>query len=82
MCYPVCELVHIKDPLLLIEKCSGRNRFPLLLYEVFTICLTQYNRIENVLSVLVLKRFPSFLLISPGSHDWMQYDLSVLVINE
>ena len=22
MCYPVCGMVHIKDPLLLIEKCS------------------------------------------------------------
>ena len=32
MCYPVCGIVHIKDPLLLIEKsspCSGGSGFPL-----------------------------------------------------
>ena len=36
MCCPVCGMVHIKDPLLLIEKCSpcsGNNRFPFLLSE-------------------------------------------------
>ena len=34
MCCPVCEMVLIKEPLLLIEKsslCSGGNRFPVLL---------------------------------------------------
>ena len=33
MCYPLCGMMHIKEPLLLIEKsnpCVGR-RFPLLL---------------------------------------------------
>ena len=32
MCYPLCGLVHIKDPLLLTEKnspCTGGSRFPL-----------------------------------------------------
>ena len=32
MCYPVCGMVHIKVPLLLIKKsspCSGGSRFPL-----------------------------------------------------
>ena len=32
MCYPVCEMVHIKDSLLLIENsrpCSGGSWFPL-----------------------------------------------------
>ena len=31
MCYPVCGKVHIKDPLLLIDKSSlcGGSRFPL-----------------------------------------------------
>ena len=32
MCYPVCGIVHIKDPLLLIGKtctCSGSSGFPL-----------------------------------------------------
>ena len=42
MCYPVCGMVHIKVPLLLIEKNStwgGDSWFPL-----FTIRLTPYNR--------------------------------------
>ena len=46
MCYPVCGMVHIKEPLLLIGKsnlCGGR--FPLSLSEwSLTICLTPYNR--------------------------------------
>ena len=36
MYYPFCEMVHIKDPLLLIGKscpCSGGNGFPISLYE-------------------------------------------------
>ena len=36
MCYPLCEMEHIKYPLLLIEKsspCSGSSKFPLLLSE-------------------------------------------------
>ena len=47
MCYPVCGMVHIKEPLLLIGKSSlcGGSGFPLLLSEwSFTICLTPYNR--------------------------------------
>ena len=47
MCYPVCGMVHIKEPLLLIGKsspCSG-SEFPLSLSELsFTICPTPYNR--------------------------------------
>ena len=40
MCYPVCGMVHIKEPLLLIG--SG---FPFSLSEwSLTICLTPYNR--------------------------------------
>ena len=46
MCYPVCGMMHIKEPLLLIGKsspCDGRG-FPLSLYGwFFTICLTPYN---------------------------------------
>ena len=40
-------MVHIKEPLLLIEKSSpcGGSRFPISLSEwSFTICLTPYNR--------------------------------------
>ena len=47
MCYPVCGMVHMKEPLLLIEKSSpcGGSGFPLSLSEwSFTICLTLYNR--------------------------------------
>ena len=36
ICYPVCGMVHTKDPLLLIEKnnpCSGGSGFPLSLSE-------------------------------------------------
>ena len=47
MCHPVCGMMHIKEPLLLIGKSSlcGGSRFPLSLSEwSFTICLTLYNR--------------------------------------
>ena len=47
MCYPVCGMVHIKEPLLLIDKSSlcGGSGFPFSLLEwSLTICLTPYNR--------------------------------------
>ena len=47
MCYPVCGMVDIKEPLLLIGKNSpcGSSGFPFSLSEwSFTICLTPYNR--------------------------------------
>ena len=47
MCYPVCGMVHIKEPLLLIDKSSlcGGSRFPFSLSEwSLIICLTPYNR--------------------------------------
>ena len=46
MCYPVCGMVHIKEPLLLIGKSSlcGGCGFPFSLSEwSLTICLTPYN---------------------------------------
>ena len=47
MYYPVCGLMHIKEPLLLIEKsslCSGGRWFSLSLSEwFFTICPTPYD---------------------------------------
>ena len=46
MCFPVCRIVHIKEPLLLIGKSSscGSSGFPLLLSEwSFTIGQTSYN---------------------------------------
>ena len=47
MCYPVCGMVHIKEPLLLIDKSSlcGGSGFPFSLSEwSLTICMTPYNR--------------------------------------
>ena len=41
LCYPVCGMMHIKEPLLLIGKNSpcGGSGFPLSLYEwSFTMC--------------------------------------------
>ena len=46
ICYPVCGMVHIKEPLLLIGKSSpcGGRRLPFSLSEwSLTICLTPYN---------------------------------------
>ena len=46
MCYPLCGMVHIKEPLLLIDKSSlcGGSGFPFSLSEwSFTICPTPYN---------------------------------------
>ena len=47
MFYPVCGMMHIKEPLLLIDKNSlyGGSGFPFSLSEwSLTICLTPYNR--------------------------------------
>ena len=47
MCYPVCGMMYIKEPLLLIGKSSpyGGSGFPLSLSKwSFTICPTPYNR--------------------------------------
>ena len=47
MYYPVCGMMHIKEPLLLIGKSSlcGGSGYPLSVSEwSFTVCLTPYNR--------------------------------------
>ena len=47
MYYPVCGMMHIKEPLLLIGKSSpcGGSGFPLSISDwSFTICLTPYSR--------------------------------------
>ena len=67
MCYPVCGMVHIKEPLLLIDKSSlcGGSWFPFSLSEwSLTICLTPYNRRYNVLSASLNKTFVSLSLFS------------------
>ena len=64
MCYPVSNMVHIKEPLLLIGKSSpcGGSGFPLSLFEwYFTKCPTPDNRKYNVLSASLNKTFSSFL---------------------
>ena len=61
MCYPVCGMMHIKEPLLLIGKSSpcGGSGFPFSLSEwSFIICLTLYNRKYNVLNASLNKTFP------------------------
>ena len=68
MCYPVCGMVHIKEPLLLIDKSSlcGGSGFPFSLSEwSLTICLTRYNRrLKNVLSASLNKTFLSLSLLN------------------
>ena len=64
MCYPVCGMVHIKEPLLLIDKSSlcGGSGFPFSLSEwslTIILCLTPYNRRLNVLSASLIKTFLS-----------------------
>ena len=75
--YPVCGMVHIKEPLLLIDKSSlcGGSGFPLSLSEwSLTICLMPYNHRKNVLSASLNKTFFSLSLslslsvLSVGAH--------------
>ena len=57
MCYPVCGMMHIKEPLLLFGKISlyGSSGFPLSLSKW---SLTPYNCKYNVLSASLNKTFP------------------------
>ena len=62
MCYPVCRMMQIKQPLLLIGKSSpcGGSGFHLSLSAwSFNICVTPYNRKENVLSASLKHFLPS-----------------------
>ena len=71
MCYPVCGMMDIKEPLLLIGKSSpfGCSGFPLSQSEwSFTICPTPYNCKENVLSAS-LNKIHSFNSNNAGSRD-------------
>ena len=62
MCYPVCGMMHIKEPSLRKSSACGSSGFPLLLSEwSYTMCLSPYNRKQNELSVSLNKTFPSFL---------------------
>ena len=57
MYYPVFGMVHIKEPLLLIEKsssCSGGNTFLLSLSEwSITICMMPYNRKKKCVKCII-----------------------------
>ena len=58
MCYPVCGMVHIKEPLLLIGKSSlcGGSGFPVSLSEwSLTICQTPY--IHRLLNTFYLRLY-------------------------
>ena len=80
MCYPVCGMVHIKEPLLLIDKSSlcGDSGFPLSLSEwSLTICLTPYNRRYNVLSASLNKKHFSLTRQQTGVDD-----LRFLIVNK
>ena len=74
MCYSVCVMMNIKEPLLLIGKsspCSGSG-FPVSLSECsFTISPTPYKRKSNVLSALLNKTFPSLPYCSVCEPDTM-----------
>ena len=51
MCYPVCGMVHIKEPLLLIGKSSlcGGSGFPFSLSEwSLTICLRRHITVNKM----------------------------------
>ena len=64
MCYAVCVMMHIKEPLILIGKSSscGGSEFLVSLFKwSFTICLTPYDRKLNVLTASLNKTFPSFV---------------------
>ena len=70
MYYPVCGMMHIKEPLLLIGRSSlcDCSVFPLSLSEwSFTISPTPYNRKYNVLSASLIKTFPSSLQRKPSN---------------
>ena len=61
-CYLVCGMVHIKYPLLLIEKSSpcsvGSRVFSLSLSDwSLTICSVLYNRAYNMLSALLINKY-------------------------
>ena len=64
MCDPVCGMMHIKEPLLLIGKSSpcGGSGFPLSLSE-WSLCPPPYNRKNNVLSASLNKTFTSCTMI-------------------
>ena len=68
MCYPVCGMMHIKEPMLLIRKsspgCSSRLPLSLSVWS-FTICPMPYNHKYHVLSASLMPSIclPLFVLM-------------------
>ena len=60
MCYPVCGMMHIKEPLLLFGKSSSRGGSRVFSLAIWVVL---YNRKQYVLSALLNKTFPSFKLL-------------------
>ena len=70
MCYPVCGMVLIKEPLLLIGKSSlcGGSGFPFLLSEwSLTICLTHFLPSSECLGVCSMNK-EMFYLTTHSTH--------------
>ena len=66
-CQVVYGMVHIKDPLLLIEKsipCSGGSRCPFLLNDLL-LYVQRHITINKMLNVSLNKTFHSFLYPLP-----------------
>ena len=67
MYYPVCGMMHLIDPLLLIGKsnpCSGDSKLPFSLYEwSFTVYLMPYNCKQNLLSASLNTKCPSLFIV-------------------
>ena len=70
MCYPLCEMVHIKDPFSVIKErvtcvvvAAGFHSHYLWSFTIFP---TPYNRKYNVLSASLNKTFPS--IFAGGFH--------------
>ena len=82
MCYPVCGMVHIKEPLLLIEKSPcGDSGFPLSHYLCGTLPYVWHHIIVNkmCLNASLNKTFPSFPIIT--SYVMLLYCCQSCLIN-
>ena len=91
MCYPICGMVHIKEPLLLINKSSlcGGSGFPFSLSEwSLTICLTPYNRkisvsVASAFLLLLMSSVPRiFIVVLLLCFDGISVFLVVLILDD
>ena len=77
MCYPVCEMLHIKEPLLLIGKSSlyGGSEFPLSLSE-WSFTIAKFNGVDvcsfrPLANTICTRQYPSFVV--NNQLDWNDY---------